>query len=92
MENTWCRKSLRELLTDGIWVSSKLGGTKEKGLRSFFWTWVIGRLMGPLIEIPKLGEGAGFEGLEYEKSGFWRLSLRYWKEEFLSWRSGKESD
>lgn len=61
MENTWCEKNLQELLTDGIQVSSELGSTKERGLQSFFWTWVTGRLMVPLIEIPKLG-GVSFEG------------------------------
>lgn len=35
--------------------------------------------MVPLIEIPKLGEGAVFEGLEYEEFSFGVLSLRYWK-------------
>lgn len=37
---------------------------------------MTGKLMVPLIEMPKLGEGAVFEGLEYEKFGVWLLSLR----------------
>lgn len=51
---------------------------EKKGLWSFLWTWVTGRLMVPVIETLKL-EWVVSEGLDYEEFGFQVLSLRYWK-------------
>lgn len=79
-EHLVCRKTPQELLTDGIQVSSELGSTKEEFRGSFFWTWVTSKFMVPLTEIQNLGEGVVFEELEYEKFGFWTLTLRYWKD------------